>query len=292
MSFRSISASLPSAAVTPHQPPNAPPVDPLLAGEMRYGENLKRTNPGLWWGTLVGPLAATVSMLVVAVVVRGLDFVVNLCVSAAMIFFGLGRAVMFVGRDGATDVQDLAAWERVLRGMTVAELGLLIVWMDVLVAFLIVFHASYIYRIPKVGPAMLALQEDGQFILSQHPWLRRFAWLGLIAFVAFPFAATGSIGGSIVGRILGLSRWATLTGVILGSIVSTAAAFAVTNSVKKTSLFSDNNPWVIVGSIVVIVGLFALMNWRYQRMKKRWAAQGRRGSSSIAPTPDSTRGAA
>ncbi|MDX2016405.1 MAG: small multi-drug export protein [Planctomycetota bacterium] len=279
------------------EPAKAPTIDPLLAGELRFGENLKRTNPGLWWGTLVGPLAATLAMLVVAAVVRGLDFVLNLCVSAAMIFFGLGRAVLFVGRDGSTNVQDLAAWERVLMGMTVAELGLLIVWMDVLVAFLIVFHASYLYRIPKLGPAMLALQEDGQFILSQHPWLRRFAWLGLIAFVAFPFAATGSIGGSIVGRILGLSRWSTLTGVILGSVISTAAAFAVTNSVKKTALFSDNNPWTIVGSIVFILVLFALINWRYQRMKKRWAAEGRRGVATIpmgdsGQSSDSTRGAA
>lgn len=283
--------------VSTSEPSKPAEIDPLLAGEMRFGENLKRTNPGLWWGTLVGPLAATVGMLVAAAAVRGLDFVLNLCISAAMIFFGLGRAVMFVGRDGSTPVEDLKAWERVLTGMTVAELGLLIVWMDVLVAFLVVFHASYLYRIPKLGPAMLALQEDGQFILSQHPWLRRFAWLGLIAFVAFPFAATGSIGGSIVGRILGLSRWATLTGVILGSVVSTAAAFAVTNSVKKTALFSDNNPWTIIGSIVFIVALFALINWRYQRMKKRWAAEGRRGSATIsmpdaANGPDSNRGAA
>lgn len=237
---------------------------------MAYTENLRREQPMVWWGTLLGPVGLTILALALAWGVRGWEFMVNLVVAAFGIFFGLGRAVLLVGNEGEKQVE---GWQRFFLTMTTAELFVLIVWMDTLVGFIMVFHASYLYRIPKVGPGMLALQEDGRFILAQHPWLRRFAWVGLVIFVLLPFAATGSLGGSIFGRILGLSRLATITGVILGSILSTTGVFFFAKSIKAIPMFSGNSPWGIVAGIAFIVVLAAFINWRYQQVKRRWAQQ-------------------
>ncbi|MEI7657032.1 MAG: small multi-drug export protein [Phycisphaerae bacterium] len=245
-----------------------------LAGEeARYGADLRRRHPLVWWATLAGPLGATAIMLVVAGISRGVDFMINLAVSAGMVFFGLGRAVLLLGRDKAQAIADMPAWQQFLASLTTEELLVLILWMDALTAFIMVFHASFIYRIPKVGPAMLALQEDGQFFLSQHPWMRRFAWAGLVAFVTFPFAATGSVGGSILGRLLGLTRRATLTGVVVGSVISTFTVYAFAATIKKSPYFKSESPVTMIGSIVLIVAIFAFINWRLGGMKKRWAAQ-------------------
>lgn len=242
----------------------------LLHGELRYTEDLKREQPLVWWATLAGPLAATAGMLALAWAVRGWAFMVSLFLAALGIFFGLGRAVLLIGNEG--DRSQLSSWEQIFLQLSTAELFVLIVWMDTLFAFLMVFHASYLYRIPRIGPAMLALQEDGRFILSRHPWFRRFAWLGLVAFVTFPFAATGSVGGSIVGRLLGLSRVATLSGVVAGSLISTGVVFWFAKSIKQLSMFNGENRTVsLVGGIAVIVALFAFVNWRYNQMKQRWA---------------------
>jgi uncharacterized membrane protein len=251
------------------------PSEQLISDEVRYGENLRKSDPVLWWGTLLGPISLTLLALIAAWIIRGWEFMINLAISAVMMFFGLGRAVLLLGRDGATPAETLPAWQKFAAGMTTVELSVLIVWMDTLVAFIMVFHASFIYRIPKVGPAMLAVQEDGEFILSRHPWFRRFAWLGLVAFVTFPFAATGSVGGSIVGRLLGISRWGTLTAVVAGSLISTGIVFAFASQLQQHNVVSADNPWSLVGGIAVVVALAALVNWRYQVTKRRWAATGR-----------------
>lgn len=237
-----------------------------------YGKEFKREYPFLWWATLIGPLGGTVAALLLAWGFRGWEFMVNLFTAAAMIFFGLGRAVLLLGRDGGTSVESLEHWQRFVASMTLPELFTLIVWMDVVVAFIIVYHASFIYRIPKFGPAMLALQEDAQFFLSRHPALRRFAWAGLVLFVVVPFAGTGSVGGSIVGRLLGLSRFATLCGVIAGSIASTAVVYFFAAALKKMGLFDASNPWMIGVGIGFTLGIVALLNWRYQTIKKQWAS--------------------
>ncbi|MCA3005138.1 MAG: small multi-drug export protein [Planctomycetaceae bacterium] len=258
-----------AAALAP-QPPER-----LISEEVHYGENLKATNPTLWWGTLLGPAGFTLLALTAAWLVRGWEFMVNLAISAVMMFFGLGRAVLLLGRDGSTLPENLPTWQKFAAGMTTVELSILIIWMDTLVAFIMVFHASFIYRIPKVGPAMLAVQEDGQFILSRHPWFRRFAWLGLVAFVTFPFAATGSVGGSIVGRLLGISRWGTLSAVVAGSLISTLIVYLFASELQRHNVVNADNPWSLIGGIAVVVALAALVNWRYQVTKRRWAATGR-----------------
>ncbi|MCX5691002.1 MAG: small multi-drug export protein [Planctomycetota bacterium] len=245
----------------------------LAGDEAKYGADLKRQNPAMWWATLLGPLGVTGAMLVLAGAFRGVNFMINLAVSATMVFFGLGRAVLLLGRDGAQTVADMPKWQQFLASMTTQELLVLILWMDALTAFIMIFHASFIYRIPKIGPGMLALQEDGEFFLSQHPWMRRFAWLGLVAFVTFPFAATGSVGGSILGRLLGLSRWATLSGVIMGSVISSLTVYAFAATIKKSPYFKSDSPWTLIGSIVLIVVIFAFINWRIKKMKQRWAKE-------------------
>lgn len=254
----------------------------LLQHERTYTDNLRREQPLVWWATLVGPLGVTLGVLALAWAVRGWEFMLNLFIAAGGIFFGLGRAVLLMGNEGAK--ADLGEWERIFLSLSTTELFVLIVWMDTLFAFVMVFHASYLYRIPRIGPAMLALQEDGRFILSGHPWFRRFAWLGLVAFVTFPFAATGSVGGSIVGRLLGLSRFATLTGVIAGSLISSGIVYWFAKSIKALPMFSGENRTVsLVGGVVVIVALFAFVNWRYNAMKKRWAAAGRVDAGAPMP---------
>ena len=43
---------------------------------------------------------------------------------------------------------------------------------------------------------------------------------------------------------------------------------------QKQGVNADN-PWSLIGGIAVVVALAALVNWRYQVTKRRWAATGR-----------------
>ena len=71
----------------------------------------------------------------------------------------------------------------------------------------------------------------------------------------------------------GLSRWATLTGVVIGSVASTAIVFAFAQELKKFGLFSGDSPWAMAAGIAFVLILCALLNWRYRKVKARWAAR-------------------
>ena len=45
----------------------------------------------------------------------------------------------------------------------------MVVYMDVMTAAMLVFHAGFLFRIPYLGERLLSLAEDGQFMLKLHP---------------------------------------------------------------------------------------------------------------------------
>jgi hypothetical protein len=130
------------------------------------------------------------------------------------------------------------------------------------------FHLGFLYRLPYIGPRLEALGQDSEFILHANRWMRRVTYLGLIAFVAFPLAATGSVGGAIFGRLLGMSRAATFSGVVLGSLVGCGAMYFGATLINAH--LDRDNPWLLVGGIVVIAALILLLNRRYRHLKQRF----------------------
>ena len=128
-----------------------------------------------------------------------------------MAFFVLGRFIILMGFEG--DVAD-----KFNVAMKPGELFAMVTYMDFMTALFVTFHMGFLFRMPYVGPKVATLVWDGKFIMDAQPWVKRMAFLGLVLFVIFPTSTTGSIGGSIFGRLLGLSRFLTVTGVLLGSI--------------------------------------------------------------------------
>jgi uncharacterized membrane protein YjjP (DUF1212 family) len=87
--------------------------------------------------------------------------------------------------------------------------------------------------------------------------------------------------------LLGLTRWATLSGVVVGSVISTFTVYAFAATIKKSPYFKSDSPVTMIGSIVLIVAIFAFINWRLNGMKKRWAAQQQakaQGSGGTSPS--------
>ena len=69
------------------------------------------------------------------------------------------------------------------------------------------------------------LAKEGGNLAANVPWVRRVTFLAIVVFVMFPLASTGSIGGSLFGRLLGLSRVRTVVAVVLGSLSGCAAMY-------------------------------------------------------------------
>jgi len=95
--------------------------------------------------------------------------------------------------------------------------------------------------------------------------------LGLVAFVMFPTSTTGSIGGSIFGRLLGLSRFTTVAGVLVGSICGNGLMYLL--SKQLNNYISKDDIWLKVVGALLIVALCVALEWRYRQVKKKFLAK-------------------
>jgi hypothetical protein len=225
-----------------------------LRHEVRREAAFRRASPFVWWGTLLAPLVITSIVLSTVWIVRGWTATAGVAVLAvSSLFFG-----KFIILGGSDDSAVLLSPE---------ELVVLVVLMDVMGACWLVYHLGFVYRLPVLGPRFTLIVEDGEHVLAMYPWMRRAAFVGLVVFVTVPFAMTGNVGGTILARLLGMTRLATFAGLVVGSMFG-AGLIYLFGSTLEAAIGRDNPVWM-AGGVAVVVGLILLLNYRYAKAKAR-----------------------
>ncbi|MCC5830569.1 MAG: small multi-drug export protein [Phycisphaeraceae bacterium] len=257
------SSSLESAAAQDR--PDLPPDPPL-----------KEQYPAVWLGTLIGPFILTGLVLLTIWMIHGHDYLVRLVGVAVATFFFFGRFVILLGRqrdqiDPAGIGEDLEADYEATAGFSPQFLMMMVLYMDLMVATLVSCHLRVLFRLPWLGPAIRELVNDGRFILRAHPWLRKMTFVGIVGLVTFPLASTGSIGGSVFGRLLGMSRLATFLGVVVGSVIGCTIMYLGADLINRH--LDRDDPWMQYGGIAVIALIIVILNHRYRRMKSQYLAR-------------------
>jgi uncharacterized membrane protein len=263
--------------------PRAPAPAPHHA-DLHRVDDLRDRWPIMWWLTLLGPPGFTLLALGLMGLVRGWEEVIKTVAAGIISFFGMGRFVILFGSggEGLGGAED-AAIRAKFDFLTTGELFLMVTWMDMCWAVLLVCHMSFLFRIPRIGPALLRLREEGEFFMAYQPWVRRFTFVGLSLFVSFPVAATGAVAGSIFGRLLGMSRRAVLLAVFTGAVLGNGIMYFVGRAVTQwLPIFDPSNPWNLVAGVGVIVGLLLILNWRYQSFKRNFMSS---RSAAVAGSP-------
>lgn len=223
----------------------------------------------IWFLTLVGPFALSLGLLFVLYFQHGWPYVKTLLLTAAAVFFFFGRFVILGGSAGVgTDEVMQEVVQEATRFFSPAELALLVFYMDVMVACLLAFHIGFLFRLPFLGDKLRELQEDGKFILASNPWMKSATFAGIVSFVIFPLAATGSVGGSIFGRLLGMSRLGTFLGVVTGSALGCSLMYFGAALINR--YLDRDNPWLTIGGIIFVVLAIFWLNQRYRKMKAQW----------------------
>ena len=238
--------------------------DQLLSMFSGFEKRFRAEQPILWWATLFSPIILTVGVLGLLAVVQGPGYAWKCIYHAFVTFFLLGRFVLLVGVEGEAS----AAVAKI--AMKPSELFFLVTFMDFIVALFVTFHMGVLFRIPKIGHKLAMLVWDGKFFMDSQPWIKRMAFAGLVGFVIIPFSTTGSIGGSILGRLLGLSRLTTVGGVLLGSVLGNGIMFMFAKQINK--YLEDNWTFRIVGLLLIVV-ICVLIEWRYRAIKNKYIQQ-------------------
>ena len=93
---------------------------------------------------------------------------------------------------------------------------------------------------------------------------------GRRAFVIFPTSTTGSIGGSIFGRLLGLGRFRTVLGVMLGSLMGNAVMYFFAKEINQW--IGPDSWWLKLAGVLLLISGVMFIEWRYRKAKNKYLA--------------------
>jgi Putative small multi-drug export protein len=230
----------------------------------------RQDHPILWWMTLAAPFAITALVLFMVWELAGANRFWRLVSTALAAFFFLGKFAILGGSEGTLlDSREF---------FTAEQLVAIVLYMDFMTSLVLTSHLGFLFGLPVIGAQLRSLAGEGEFILHSNPWMKRATYLGLVAFVMFPLAATGSVGGAIFGRLLGMSRLATFNCLAIGNILGCALMYFV--SELFTKYVGRDNPWLSIGGILVVGAILLLLNYRYRQLKARKLAAQRTGGST------------
>lgn len=153
-----------------------------------------------------GPLAVLGVILFVTYLLKGWKAALILAGIAIGSFVGGGKFVILVG---VAPNDPFGVW----------PYAHMVIFGDIATMLIVMANLHVLYRLPWAGRKLAQAHEAGHYVLKANPWMRRLAWVGLAVFVAVPFQGTGAVGGTILGRVLGVSQFAILTAIPVGSVL-------------------------------------------------------------------------
>ena len=231
------------------------------AEQLDFEREFREKNPLMWWGALVGPALMELTILVLYFLVYGPDGIKNLAIAIVATFLLFGRFVILFGGDPIE-------FSGVEFQMSSEALFVMVTTMDFLVAFFVAFHMGILFRLPFFGPKLEGMVSDGRFILQHQPWIRNIAFFGLVLFVIFPSSTTGSIGGSIFGRLLGMRRTRVVTAILIGSVLGNGLMYVLAGWISQ--YVSKDNIWLKLGGVIFMVVVLVIVERYFRKMKAKY----------------------
>lgn len=232
----------------------------VLESFLEFEHSFRRRFPLVWWLTLIGPFALTIALLVMIALTMGAAYTQRLVTTMFVTFFFFGRFVILSGTDPeAVDAEGMLS-------LSSEQLFLMVSYMDVMVAVTLAFHIGFMFRMPIIGRKIGELVADGQLILRHQPWMKRMTMVGVAVLTAFPLAATGSIGASIFGRLLGMTRISTLTAIFCGTLFGNGIMYFGSDMLSK--YLDKDDALIKYGGLAAIVLIIFFLERRYQAMKR------------------------
>ncbi len=133
---------------------------------------------------------------------------------------------------------------------------------DVIIGLFILLNFDHLKGLPRFGYYIRGMEKTGIELCDRHPWVRRLSILGIAIVVFIPIHGTGTITGSLMGRILGLGPLRTLTSVVLGSYPGVILILGGTEAVE--ALFRAH--WgLALGGTILIIGALVLGFYAFNR---------------------------
>jgi uncharacterized membrane protein len=183
-----------------------------------------------------------------------------------------GAASLFIGT--AVILGPAVIAEHGFKVLSTWDLVVLVAYANIATGFFYAYNLDLLERLPRIGPWLHTKREEAVGRLRTSPWIRRWATFGVGFFVLLPLPGSGSFGGCIIGRLVGLSRLRSFVTVsIAGLIVCVAYGWFG----RRVETWADENEIPIPVRLAVALAFLGLI-W----LVGRWIA--RRGEPAKPPS--------
>jgi uncharacterized membrane protein len=170
-------------------------------------------DPAGRWGRaalVLAPLLAAAAGYLLVLVFASPRAANQALLAGAIFLTVVGPSVIF----GAAGFDALGTWQVVA----------VVAFFSLLTSFFYAFNLDLLERIPKLGGWLRRVRLNTRRTLSERPWIRRWATFGVGFFVLLPLPGSGTLGGSLMGRLVGLTPRATF-GAVGGAGVLVSVAY-------------------------------------------------------------------
>jgi uncharacterized membrane protein len=123
-----------------------------------------------------------------------------------------------------------------------------------------------VLRIPYLGPWIQQFMAAGRTYLDKRPWLEKLYFVGLVLFVSIPFEGSGSIVGSIIGRMLGMTKMEVLACITIGGIIG-SFGIALGADYIRTLFLEDVGPGISLVAFLLF-GIALLVMYRSYLLRR------------------------
>jgi uncharacterized membrane protein len=203
----------------------------------------------VWWIFIKFIIAPIITALGVLVLYLIFDFDTFFTIGSAMFFY-------FVPPAGKETVIPTAIEFYNIDPITIA---LSIAFIDIVTALFLVWNYEFVKLIPFLGKWMDKIEKKNKNKLEDHPWWERFLFIAVILFVIFPFQGSGGVGGSILGRVVGLDKYNVLAAISIGAISGCLLIAYLTDTITR---YFENKWYQLLILLIVAAVLLGIYNIR------------------------------
>jgi len=143
-----------------------------------------------------------------------------------------------------------------------------IAMVDLEVGLFMVWNFDLAERIPVLGPWITRFIQGGREFLGDRPWLSRLYFFGIVVLVMVPVLGSGGVRGSIVGRLLGMSRRMVMGAIATGALIGSFGIALATLYLQQAFLRSLYLGAAILLGIITVGVLIYWFVHRYYGGKK------------------------
>ena len=137
--------------------------------------------------------------------------------------------------------------------------------MDIAGAMFMALNFDLALKIPLLGRWIKGIMEGGESFFESHRWMEKLSEIGLVFFVIIPFQGSGGIGGTIVGRMMGIPKLKVILAISAGAFIGSFSIALGIEYFLEIFKFDPVVAAVVLSGIMLAVAVTYILKDRYDK---------------------------